>query len=602
MPLTEQNIERPYRGMQTFSELHKDLFFGRAKPVNEIFSLLKNNLLTVIFGKSGIGKSSLINAGLVPKLRENFYLPVLVRIPFSDAAIDPLAYTYACIEAEVKKYIYKDFSYPANTTLWQFFREANYTGGAVIPVLIFDQFEEYFNFGKQNKQRSEKFIQELSDLIENRMPAELANTNSYKILATADTQNILRIIISLREDFLAPLEDISKLIPSLNKVRYRILQLHGEEAFDAVYLPAKNLIENETAIHLLKKIIPKKIEAEAGDNTQNTNEDDWKDKDFEPYILSLFCYQVNEKRIAAKQNKISEALINQTKVETILSDYYISSIKKYWRRYHKKFGPVIEHNLISDEGYRLLKPVNAKEFKNISPQAINDMVDDRIIHRENRNDVSYIEISHDLLAKVVYEKRQASKTSKRSIIAAAVFIAIIAGLFLLGYYQQKQNLEKVNTTLKAYDSTIKKQDSITTKDSLRISSLHTQIAQIVTGDTVNTQKAGTVYMQVNLTYVPQEVAQCMQALKKLNLIVPSVDKNKETKPAVNLIKYYHAEDEATAELIKTVCDTYYVQPFTIQNIPSLARRVKTGVVEVWVYYKPGENTPDSAYRKKVINE
>lgn len=598
MSLTEQNTERPYRGMQSFSEQHKDLFFGRAKPVDEIFSLLKNNLLTVIFGKSGIGKSSLINAGLVPKLRENFYLPVLVRIPFSDAVIDPLAYTCACIEAEVRKYIFKDFSYPANTTLWQFFREANYTGGAVIPVLIFDQFEEYFNFGKQNKQRSEKFIQELSDLIENRMPAELANTGSYKILASTDTQNILRVIISLREDFLAPLEDLSKLIPSLNKVRYRILQLHGEEAFEAVYLPAKNLIEKETAVHLLKKIIPKRLEAEAGNNKQIIHdEDDWKDKDFEPYILSLFCYQVNEKRIAAKQNKISEALINQTKVETILSDYYTSSLKKYWRRYHKKFGPVIEHNLISDEGYRLLKPVNAKEFKDISPQAINDMVDDRIIHRENRNDVSYIEISHDLLAKVVYEKRQTSKTSKRSIIAAAIFVIIIAGLFLLGFYQQRRNLEKVNTTLKAYDSTIKKQDSITAKDSLKINSLHTQIAQIVTGDTSNTQNSGTVYIQVNLSYVPQQIAQCMQALKRLNLVVPAVDKNKETKPAVNLIKYYHAEDETTAELIKTVCDTYYAQPFTIQYIPSLARRVKTGVLEVWVYYKPGENTPDSAYRK-----
>ena len=108
MPGADQHIEqRPYRGMQQFSEQHKDLFFGRSKPVDEIFDLLKNNLLTVIFGKSGIGKSSLINAGLLPELRENFYLPVLIRIPFSDARVDPLAYTRACIEAEVKRYIFK---------------------------------------------------------------------------------------------------------------------------------------------------------------------------------------------------------------------------------------------------------------------------------------------------------------------------------------------------------------------------------------------------------------------------------------------------------------------------------------------------------------
>src|SRR5436190_23002481 len=102
--------------MQKFSEEHKNLFFGRTKAVNDMFDLLRNNILTVIFGKSGIGKSSVLNAGLIPKLRENFYLPVLIRIPFADADVDPLAYTQSCIEAEVKKYIFKDFKYPPDTT------------------------------------------------------------------------------------------------------------------------------------------------------------------------------------------------------------------------------------------------------------------------------------------------------------------------------------------------------------------------------------------------------------------------------------------------------------------------------------------------------
>jgi len=573
--------------MQQFSEQHKDLFFGRSKPVDEIFDLLKNNLLTVIFGKSGIGKSSLINAGLLPELRENFYLPVLIRIPFSDARVDPLIYTRACIEAEVKKYIFKGFVYPEDTTLWQFFREADYTGGAVIPVLIFDQFEEYFSFGKQNKQRSEKFIRELSDLIENRMPAHLENTDRYKTLSAADTQNIFRVVISLREDFLAPLEDLGRLIPSLNKVRYRILQLHGEEAFDAVYLPAKNLIDETTAVHLLEKIIPRRIDSEEGKEITTNTEGDWKDKDFEPYILSLFCYQVNEKRIFAKQNKISETLINQTKVETILSDYYDSSLKKYSRRYHKKFGYVLEKNLISDEGYRLLKPVNAKEFKDIPGQAINDMVDDRIIHRETRNDVTYIEISHDLLAKVVYERKIAGSTNKKTLVIAAIFVIIIATLFLLGILQQKQKLQEANYTLKTYDSTIKKQDSITAKDSAKINSLNSHLVQIITGDTLSSKKNGTVYFQANEIPPKSNIQVCIKALKKLNFNVPATQKVKDM-PAKNLIRYYYAEDEANADLIKSICDRYYTMPFEIQFFRSLgkAKGVKPGTLEVWIYYPP----------------
>src|ERR1041385_652920 len=181
--------QRPYRGMQSFAEEHKNLFFGRSRPVAAIFELLKNNLLTVIFGKSGIGKSSLINAGLIPILRENFYLPILVRIPFSDVRADPLAYTRMSIQTEVRKYIKKDFEYPSEKTLWQFFREANYTGGVVVPVLIFDQFEEYFNFGRQNRERAQKFIKELSDLIENRIPEQLGSVDTSKTLTATDTQN-----------------------------------------------------------------------------------------------------------------------------------------------------------------------------------------------------------------------------------------------------------------------------------------------------------------------------------------------------------------------------------------------------------------------------
>ena len=582
MPIIVQNTEqRPYRGMQTFSEKHKDLFFGRTKPVNDIFDLLKNNLLTVIFGKSGIGKSSLLNAGLVPKLRENFYLPVLIRIPFSDFTVDPLAYTQACIETEIKKYIFKDFTYPVNTPLWQFFREANYTGGAVIPVLIFDQFEEYFSFGKQNKQYCEKFIKELSDLIENRMPAQLANNDNYKILGTADIQNIFRVVISLREDFLAPLEDLSKIIPSLNKVRYRIMQLHGEEAFDAVYLPAKNLIDEVTAVHLLKKIIPKKIDADTNGTITNTEtEDSWKDKDFEPYILSLFCYQVNEKRIAAKQNKISEALINLTKVETILSDYYTSSLKKYWRRYHKKFGHILEKSLISDEGYRLLKPINSKEFKNISPEAINDMVNDRIIHRESRNDTSYIEISHDLLAKVVYERKLTSRGNKISIIIIAGFILLITLLFSFGFFKQHQSF---SYALQVKTDSLKIKDSVATIDSVFADSVSKRYNNTI--QAINETHDGTIYFQVNRNpNLQPKLILCMQQLREINFVVPSAELVTGRKYK-NIIRFFHAEDSLAAKKIKDVCKEYYSNPFTIQFIPYYTKKVAKGTLEVWVYYE-----------------
>lgn len=575
--------QRPYRGMHTFTEEQKNVFFGRSKPVNEIFSLLKNNALTVIFGTSGIGKSSLINAGLIPKLRENFYLPILLRVPFSDTNINPLAYTRNIIEAEVKKYIYKDFTYPENTTLWQFFREANYTGGAVIPVLILDQFEEYFKFGKNNKNQADAFAKEISDLIENRMPDELKNADNYKTLTASDAQNNCRVIISLREDFLAPLEDLSKLIPSLNKMRYRIVQLRGKEAFDAVYQPAKDLIDEATAVHLLKKIIPKKIKAETGNKDDDANEINWEQKDFEPYILSLFCYQVNEKRIAAKQAAISKELIDNTKVETILNDYYTSTIKKYSRWYKKDISDLLEKNLVSEEGYRLLKPANSNEFKNVPERVITGLVNDRIIQIVNRNDINNIEISHDLLANVIHakkiDKRENRKLTNILGIGALVFVAILA-FTAYSHNRLKNELDIAKSTV--VNDSIEKKELATTKDSLQTDkdSLEKRFQNTI--QAINKEYRGTVYFQVSSVYKSKALIECMDALKSRRFVVPAAETIKG-KSFKNMVKYFHTEDKEMAKEVLDICNKYYpedsliLQPIRLKN-----NNVAAATIEIWV--------------------
>jgi Caspase domain len=63
---TENN---PYRGLEAYTEQHSGLFFGRNKIIDDLTEKVKNGVLTIVLGASGIGKSSLVNAGLVPNLR-----------------------------------------------------------------------------------------------------------------------------------------------------------------------------------------------------------------------------------------------------------------------------------------------------------------------------------------------------------------------------------------------------------------------------------------------------------------------------------------------------------------------------------------------------
>ena len=60
----------PYRGLEAFDESHTELFFGREKLEKELEEFIAEHPLTIVLGASGTGKSSLVKAGLVPRLRQ----------------------------------------------------------------------------------------------------------------------------------------------------------------------------------------------------------------------------------------------------------------------------------------------------------------------------------------------------------------------------------------------------------------------------------------------------------------------------------------------------------------------------------------------------
>ena len=64
-------------------------FFGREEEVAELARRVQRKLLTVLFGQSGLGKTSILRAGLVPRLRAQGYCPVYVRIDYGREAPEP---------------------------------------------------------------------------------------------------------------------------------------------------------------------------------------------------------------------------------------------------------------------------------------------------------------------------------------------------------------------------------------------------------------------------------------------------------------------------------------------------------------------------------
>src|SRR5262245_44151550 len=86
-----QAAMRPWPGLDAFTEALQDLFFGRAAETEELFRHVRGETVTLLYGQSGLGKTSLLRAGLARRLREAAFLPVFVRLDYAEGAPSPLA-------------------------------------------------------------------------------------------------------------------------------------------------------------------------------------------------------------------------------------------------------------------------------------------------------------------------------------------------------------------------------------------------------------------------------------------------------------------------------------------------------------------------------
>ena len=80
------NADSPWPGLAAFVEDDQAYFRGREREADELARLLRRERLTVLFGRSGLGKSSLLAAGLFPRLRGDLHLPLVVRIGYGAQA------------------------------------------------------------------------------------------------------------------------------------------------------------------------------------------------------------------------------------------------------------------------------------------------------------------------------------------------------------------------------------------------------------------------------------------------------------------------------------------------------------------------------------
>ena len=394
--------ENPWLGLSSYTEETRAYFHGRDEEAAELARRVQRKLLTVLFGQSGLGKTSLLRAGLVPRLRGEAFCPVYVRVDYSPESPPPADQIKQAIfraTAETGQWTQAGAAVKGES-LWEFLHHRgdllhDASGRTVLPLLIFDQFEEVFTLAQADdagRQRAGRFLEELADLVENRPPVELerridadeVDAGQFDF-ARAD----YRILIALREDYLAHLESLKGVMPSITQNRMRLARMTGVQALSAVVKPGGTLVSRDVAESIVRFV--------AGGSELGNAE-------VEPSLLSLVCRELNNARLAQGRSDISPDLLAGSR-ETILADFYERALADQTAGVRR----VIEDELLTDSGYResLAEERVSKALvaAGAAPDALKTLVDRRLLRIEERLDVRRVELTHDVLCSVVKASR-----------------------------------------------------------------------------------------------------------------------------------------------------------------------------------------------------
>lgn len=269
----------PWNELNPYSEGQP--IYGRNQIISKIVDTIYTNLQTILYGKSGIGKTSLLQAGCFPELRKRHFFPIVIRPGIMENSNDYIATVIDIIRKAAEQEIVgikpslrsiniKNGIFTENR-LCQYLYSTKFisnNGDIFIPILIFDQFEEFLN-KKRIYSYAVKFIKELYVLLDNTIsiPAGFLGYSNY------------RLVFAIREDYLYCLEDIVDLynLDELRYNRHRIPALTDKQAHIVIEKTFRSALES-TSTEELKDIAKTIIPMAKGQN---------QDADIHTSVLSL---------------------------------------------------------------------------------------------------------------------------------------------------------------------------------------------------------------------------------------------------------------------------------------------------------------------------
>lgn len=388
------NLEQlsPYVGPRPFESQHREIFFGRKRETNEIVSLSSSHRVIVLFAQSGAGKTSLINAGVIPALEEK------------EIDVLPITKIHGLIPDEIKPdevanpYVFNAIlSWGINETELQQFkkktiqdylaakwpRKKDKHGFELPSIIIFDQFEELFTAYPDRWQYRKSFI--------------------HQMVEALDKNPLLRIMLVIREDYVAQLDPFTAYFPEKLRNRYRLECLKEAQALSAIKEPLTKVnltISKNAAETLVNDLRQVRVETYEGTVAGEY---------VEPVQLQIVCEKLWRGLPEGTKEITTDHLEEFGDVDQALSAFYENSIKEAVEKSSVKEGDLriwFEQTLITPAGTRGTVHREYKETGGISNEAVDILVNLFMIRAEIRSGGRWYELTHDRFIKPILDSNE----------------------------------------------------------------------------------------------------------------------------------------------------------------------------------------------------
>ncbi len=348
---------RPYKFLDYFTEEDRQLFFGREHEIEILRSKILAHRSFILHGRSGVGKSSLIRAGVIPALKELGHQTFIIR-----SFLDP---TEQMLESLLPFLPVRHIS-KSPSALKNILQKLKEQYPNRLFIFFFDQFEDFFLL--LNEEHRNTFLSYLTEMFKTE-------------------QSSFRLVFVLREDLLAELSFFKPVIPEIFHHEYRLLKLSNKQAIRAILEPAQTVncpFEEKLAKEILLDLSNGK-------------------EDIDPPQLQIVCDVLYDSRdpqagITGEHYRLLGG------ASRILESYMDRVLHRFDGRELDLVRSILK-SLITIESKRLVLPVedlvNRLSDAQTSPSKIkkllNELSDARLVRLGRQEGKNWAELSHDFL-------------------------------------------------------------------------------------------------------------------------------------------------------------------------------------------------------------